>query len=1071
MTSCDQIRAQLLEHLYNLLEEEDGRALDVHLHQCANCQAELEQAREQMTLIAAAAKQEFPNVHFAPPTEKTSEVLKTSELSRAQRRWGIRWAVAAGVLFAVSGVGVLATIYWRQQTQVAQADNTLRQAKDEQARADAHRLRILDEAQQIRADFRRQVDRADKDARLARNDMVQLGQDFQQKIQQTRFEANAKQMDLTIIGPRALEPGAPNQFHIQTRSFRLQPMPARITVIVRDQSKRELFKEEGLVSGGDLAVTLPRNLPLKPDVALNLEVQARAESDPQMVLSETLPLTGSLYVTHLTTDKPLYQPGEIVRFRSLTLERFSLQPPNDDLELTYKITKPTGEVTTVLKCLAAARRAADDKGPILGPDQKPIRGVGAGEYTIDLKAPTGQYTLTVSDSQQRFPPQERKFLVSRTHESRQRDADKIPVPKLLATDKELKVEFYPEGGNLVAGVSNRVYFQVLTAQDKPVDIGGRIVDESSKAVVSFRDPSHPEASRGLGMFAFTPQAGKQYQLKIDEPAGIEGKLTLPVAKPDGVVLSIPSGVNTGKEPIKVMLGNVGADRSLLIGTYCRGRLMSQQSVDVKKGEVKDVELGPESGVGGVYRITVFERVPDQARGESLEPRAERLIYRRPAGRLRLNIQPDKASYVPGERAHVRITARNENDQPQAALALVAVVNQGAPGVANEKTYRSMPAHFLLANEVRQPEDLVQADFLLSSNPQASKALDLLLGIQGWRRFAEQDPDKFQKELRLLALEGQSPPRSVNYGQEAVQKVVKEFHNQYAALEKRLTQAENSQVAARNRDAHEKKMWVLQDQAKFAQEERIASVLHVKKAQESLGDAADKFQRYRELLQGLILPGMLIVFLLATVANLVLAVRRRSQGRAIPYLTGAACSLLLVALALNQRANLLGQGMSTETEVVGLSDLPSNDWKAQIKLDEGFAKQGTVQNEPGDKPPQQPLIGLIKPMGPQPADKKDKDEKPQAPKLEQPAPRDRKDLLPRMPMPPPPPPPFVVREHVHLRSGDSKERSATADTLFWHPVLVLPDGTAEISFDLGDSLTTYQVIVAAHTIGHSRRAHS
>src|SRR5207247_6393835 len=133
----------------------------------ANCQAELEQARDQRTLIAAAAKEEFPNVHFVLPSEKTPEVLKTSELSRAQRRWGSRWAVAAAVLFAVSGVGVLATIYWRQQTQVTQTDNTLRLAKEELARADAHRLSILDEAQQIRADFRRQVDRADEDARLA----------------------------------------------------------------------------------------------------------------------------------------------------------------------------------------------------------------------------------------------------------------------------------------------------------------------------------------------------------------------------------------------------------------------------------------------------------------------------------------------------------------------------------------------------------------------------------------------------------------------------------------------------------------------------------------------------------------------------------------------------------------------------------------------------------------------------------------------------------------------------------------------------------------------------------------
>ena len=43
------------------------------------------------------------------------------------------------------------------------------------------------------------------------------------------------------------------------------------------------------------------------------------------------------------------------------------------------------------------------------------------------------------------------------------------------------------------------------------------------------------------------------------------------------------------------------------------------------------------------------------------------------------------------------------------------------------------------------------------------------------------------------------------------------------------------------------------------------------------------------------------------------------------------------------------------------------------------------------------------------------------------------------------------------------RGQITETLYWHPVLVLPDGTAEISFDLTDSPTTYQVLVAAHTL--------
>jgi hypothetical protein len=181
---------------------------------------------------------------------------------------------------------------------------------------------------------------------------------------------------------------------------------------------------------------------------------------------------------------------------------------------------------------------------------------------------------------------------------------------------------------------------------------------------------------------------------------------------------------------------------------------------------------------------------------------------------------------------------------------------------------------------------------------------------------------------------------------------------------------------------------------------------------------------------------------------------------MPYLAGAACSLLLVALALSQRANLL-QNMATGIEVADLKDPPNNDWLAQIKLDEGFGKNATVQKESTNKTRQSgPLLAPII-IGPQPPEKKKAFPNRDATKQDQSAPQDRSNLSPPMPVPPPPPPPFVVREHVHLR--DNNERSDMDGTLFWHPVLVLPDGTAEISFDLSDSVTTYRIIVAGHTI--------
>ena len=66
--------------------------------------------------------------------------------------------------------------------------------------------------------------------------------------------------------------------------------------------------------------------------------------------------------------------------------------------------------------------------------------------------------------------------------------------------------------------------------------------------------------------------------------------------------------------------------------------------------------------------------------------------------------------------------------------------------------------------------------------------------------------------------------------------------------------------------------------------------------------------------------------------------------------------------------------------------------------------------------------------------------------------------------------MVVREYAHDRGGESlaELRTDFAETLYWHPVLVLPDGKADVSFDLCDSATTFQATVYAHTTGRPPR---
>src|SRR5207244_7284686 len=129
------------------------------------------------------------------------------------------------------------------------------------------------------------------------------------------------------------------------------------------------------------------------------------------------------------------------------------------------------------------------------------------------------------------------------------------------------------------------------------------------------------------------------------------------------------------------------------------------------------------------------------------PRAERLTYRKGEQQLKTTLAGVKDAYFPGEHVNLKLKAQNEKQVNTPAVALVSVVDLSLIKLADDKTDRALPTHFLLTSEIRKPEDFENADVLLGAHPKAAPAVDLLLGTQGWRRFAEQDPQRFQQQHR------------------------------------------------------------------------------------------------------------------------------------------------------------------------------------------------------------------------------------------------------------------------------------------------------------------------------------
>ncbi|MHB8874846.1 MAG: MG2 domain-containing protein, partial [Myxococcaceae bacterium] len=312
------------------------------------------------------------------------------------------------------------------------------------------------------------------------------------------------------------------------------------------------------------------------------------------------------------------------------------------------------------------------------------------------------------------------------------------IPILLQT---VDLKLYPEGGELVAGLASRVYFEARTPSQKPGDIAGVVMSDKGEEVARFRSEHE-----GRGRFAFTPAKGGRYTLKITEPAGIKTTFPLPAVKASGTVVKATQDLFGRGGPVKLVVAST-ADTKLKVTLSQRELELSSAAVNPSRGT--EVSLDPR-GADGVLVVTVWD-------GNGI-PLAERLVFRQPAEPLSIEVRADKKSYVPGDT--VKLTARTtRGGKPVAAVVSLTVSDDAVlEMVEKREQVPGLPAMVLLEPEVQELADAHV--YLDEKNPKAPLAVDLLLGTQGWRRFSFMDATSFVAQhgdgaRRVLALRIQS----------------------------------------------------------------------------------------------------------------------------------------------------------------------------------------------------------------------------------------------------------------------------------------------------------------------------
>lgn len=322
------------------------------------------------------------------------------------------------------------------------------------------------------------------------------------------------------------------------------------------------------------------------------------------------------------------------------------------------------------------------------------------------------------------------------------------IPIVLQT---VDLQIFPEGGDLIAGYPNRVYLQAKQPNGKPADLVGKLLSKGSNGVVTEFKTEH----EGRGRFEFTPMADKEYFLSISEPAGIKTTYPLPAVKTQGALVRSYRDIFKHNEPVIVEVGCTSKKYNVTLSKreeeFSACKVDAGKRSDIGAGMLMPIEFAVPSEIDGVLTVTVWD--------ENDTPLCERLIFRAPAKPLKITVKADKQQYIPGDNAELTVKATDSDGKPLSAVVGLTVTDDSVLEMIEKREQAPrLPVMMFLEPEVK---DLADAHVYLDhENAKAPLATDLLLGTQGWRRFALVNLAEFIKNngnqaRRAVALKLQS----------------------------------------------------------------------------------------------------------------------------------------------------------------------------------------------------------------------------------------------------------------------------------------------------------------------------
>ncbi|WP_432710547.1 TonB-dependent receptor plug domain-containing protein, partial [Pedobacter sp.] len=332
--------------------------------------------------------------------------------------------------------------------------------------------------------------------------------------------------------------------------------------------------------------------------------------------------------------------------------------------------------------------------------------------------------------------------------------DKQKVTKMIPvteTAKDIDVQFFPEGGNMVMSLPGKVGIKATAKNGLGQDVSGDIIDQSGQVVTNFKS-----SYLGMGFFVLNPQPGQTYTALIKMEDGSEKRIPLPAVQAQGYQLAVNSK-DTTKFNIKVLMSpELLKNGELKLVVQHQGQTHAVARIKTDK-QVAMVEISREELPSGIIQFTLFD--------QGNQPVAERLAFHKSIADV-INLKVNsKQEFKTREKVSLDLLAE-ANGKPLQGSFSVSVTNTTVvePDLENESHIFST---LLLSSDL--PGYIEKPNHYFSDNSSTTlQHLDNLLLTQGWRRFTWKNAIndvaptiKFQPEKSLtisgtLTTEGGKP---------------------------------------------------------------------------------------------------------------------------------------------------------------------------------------------------------------------------------------------------------------------------------------------------------------------------